>query len=66
MNLTKTSLDQKITLNLKSFGLNPYDWVITPDENEDLIVSSLEDPEFSFTAKVGENSQLLQLELRSI
>jgi hypothetical protein len=66
MNLAQTQLDYNLTLNLENFGLNPNEWIISTDENEHLIVSSLDDPDFSFSAKLDLRLHLLQLELRSI
>lgn len=52
--------------NLQSYGLNPYDWLIIPQQNNLYLVESLEDPEFSFWAETDAQQNLRTLELRSI
>lgn len=66
MNQDQHDLNQLLQSNLKTYGLNPYDWAIFPEDQSTYVVESLEDPEFSFWAELDLKRNYFQLELRSL
>lgn len=61
-----TSSENTILQNLKKHGLNPLDWKITPDQEDQYVIERIDDPEFSFFALMNLEAKTFELELRSL
>ncbi len=62
----KSILETFIEKQLRSYGLNPHDWIVTSKSKNLLMVESLEDPQFSFLAHFDFRKNFFKLHLYSI
>ena len=66
MNETQYLSESTMNQNLKHYGLNPFDWKITPTHEDCYVIESIDDPEFSFFARICHEAKTFELHLRSL